>query len=44
VLVQALVAEATVEALDVGLLDRLARVDPVQMDASSTSPRVERDA
>ena len=44
VLVQALVAEAAVEALDVGVLHRLAGIDPGQVEASRPCPCVARDA
>ena len=41
VLVQELVAHARVEALCVGVLDRLARSDGVMLDATLSSPLVE---
>jgi hypothetical protein len=41
VFVQALVAEAAVEALDVGILVRLARVNEVQSDALRVRPGIE---
>ncbi len=44
VLVQALVAEAAVETLNVGILIRLAGLDEVQPNAVGVSPRVERSA
>src|SRR5688572_13386643 len=40
-LVQALVAEPAVEALDVGVLDRLAGPDEVQLDAALVCPGVQ---
>ena len=44
VLVQALVAELAVEALDVGVLRRLAGLDQAQLDAALVGPLVERPA
>jgi hypothetical protein len=44
VLVQTLVAQAAVEALDVGTLVRLARLDEMQVDAVGVGPSVERPA
>src|SRR5579863_6388401 len=43
-LVEALVAEATVEALDIGVLDRAARLNEVQFDAVLVRPEVESSA
>ena len=40
--VQTLVAELAVEALDEAVLDRLARTDEVELDASAVGPSVER--
>src|SRR5262249_50815356 len=42
--VETLVAQAAVEALDVGVLVRLPGLDEVQLDAVSVGPRVERSA
>jgi len=42
--VQTLVARAAVEALDVGVLVRLARFDEMQVDPVGVGPRVERPA
>src|SRR5262245_25745535 len=42
VLVQTFVAQAAVEALDVGVLVRLARLDEMPVDAVDVGPRVER--
>src|SRR5207237_10675669 len=44
VLVETLVAHAPVEALDVGVLVGLARLDEMQLDPVRMSPRVERPA
>ncbi len=41
-LIQALIAEATVEALDVGVLDRFAWTDEVQRNAARVRPRIKR--
>src|SRR5262245_54001777 len=42
ILVQALVAKLPVEALDEGVLDRLAGTDEVQLDSRTIGPGVER--
>jgi len=44
VLVETLVAEPAVEALDVGILVWLAELDEVQPDALRVGPRIERSA
>ncbi len=44
VLVQALVSEPAVEALDEGVLDRLAGLDEAQSDAPFIGPLVKRPA
>ena len=39
--VQAFIAQSTVEALDVGVLHRLARLDEVQLDATAVRPGIQ---